>query len=88
MPRFAINAFSHGFDEDTALSQCLVDHRSCHLAPFINVPGADDDDVQCDFQVSQLASQPSRLGTTPRDLARLYDQKVEVAIRTSLATCS
>ena len=77
-----------GLNEDTALSQCLVDHRAGHVAPFIDMFCADDDDVQGDFEVPQLAAQASRLGPTLRDFAGLYDKQVEIAIRTGLATCA
>ena len=74
-----------GIDEDTAVSERLVDQRAWNIAPLVDVAGADDNDVEGNFKTAQLTTQASRLGSALRDLARLNDEQVEVAVRAGLA---
>lgn len=74
-----------GTDEDTAVSERLVDHRAWDVAPLVDVTGADDNDVEGNFETAQLTTQTSRLGPALRDLPRLDDEQVEVAVRAGLA---
>jgi|SRR6185295_6144128 len=69
-----------GIDEDTTLSERLVNHRAWDIAPFVDVASADDD-VEGNFKTAQLTTQTSRLGSAFRDLAGLNDEQVEVAVR-------
>jgi hypothetical protein len=73
-------------DEDTALSERLVDHRAWDIAPFVDVTSAGDNDVEGNFKTAQLTTQTGRLGSALRDLAGLDDEQVEVAVRAGLAT--
>jgi len=42
----------------------------------------DDNDIEGNFEASQLTTQTSRLGTTLRDFTGLDHKQVEVAVRT------
>jgi hypothetical protein len=74
-----------GADEDTAASERLVDHRAWNIAPLVDVTSADDNDVEGNFKAAQLTTQTSRLSSALRDLSRLNDEQVEVAVRAGLA---
>lgn len=43
-------------DKNASSGQCLVDHRPRNLAPLFCVPGADDDDIERDFETAKLAT--------------------------------
>jgi hypothetical protein len=72
--------------ENTALLKRIIDHSAWHVAPFVDILRADDNDVEGDFEASKLTTQTGRLGTTFRDVAGLYDKQVEIAVGARFAT--